>query len=425
MRVERLSVTEYRWEAGLVGEASDRTGLSRAEVRRLLEAAGNRLRKDLRVDTPVELKGDSVKISQVAGVLRLAPSLELEVAPKFLGAEWDEWREDFFVIAALSRFGRVLPREDVLAGKAARRDLATLLGHIFVREYWRHHRRPLRLYRHRSWQSFAVEGELDPEAVVLPDPDGFMQSAPVFDRDNGYIRTIHAAVGVLVSEVGAGQVRQQLERAHSVTKTSSPSARAHVVPYRLPNRHRRWQTLYDLSRDVLRGFGAGYADADRILAPGFILKTNKAWEDLVGQALRSGLTGAKVRTQKPYMLGTRAGTPVSVTPDVSIEGATPPLILVDAKYGARLDTTVSIASGDLYEALAFAEAAGVTRVLLAYPRRAAEPVVQVGAAELIDAVDVGPRHIRALSIECRGINTRGAFALLSQRLAEAVLDQAQ
>jgi 5-methylcytosine-specific restriction enzyme subunit McrC len=424
VKVDRLSVTEYRWEDGLVASAAARTGLSPADVRALLESAGQRLRNDLAVDFPIEIKGDNVKITQVAGVIRLAPRLELEVAPKFLGKDWDAWREDFFVIAALSRFGRVLPREDILASTAAKRDLATLLGHIFAREYWRHHRRPLRLYRHRRWQSFAVDGDLDPEATVLPDSDGFMQSGPVFDRDNGYMQTIHAAVGVLISEVGAGQIRHQLERVHSVTRPSSAVLRPHAVPFRLPNRHRRWQTLYDLSRDVLRGFGAGYTQADKLFAPGFVLKTNDTWEHVVIQALRSGFPTATVRKQK-YVLGTRDDRPVGVTPDVSIEGLTPPLILVDAKYGARADKTVVTASGDLYEALAFAEAAGVERVLLAYPRPAGEPAVAIGVTELSDRVEVDGREVRALTVECRGISRRGAFASFARRFTGAVLTHAK
>lgn len=420
MTVERLSVTEYRWEIGLVTEAAHRTGLTASTIRGLLEVGSRRLQAELAVDTPIEIKGDNVRVMDVAGVVRLNPRLELEVAPKFLGAKWEDWREDFFVVAALSRFGRVLPREDIIAGTAARRDLATLLGHIVVREYWRNQRRPLRLYHHRTWQAFDIDGELDPEEAVLPQPGGFTQNAPIFDRDNGYMRTIHDAVGVLVPEVSSGLVRQQLERVHAATRPSPTARRPSVITHRLPSRHRRWQTLYDLSRDVLRGFGAGYVEADRLFAPGFVLKTNATWEDLIGQGLRSGFPGARVRPQKPYVLGTRNGHPVPVYPDFSVERLGLPRIIADPKYRTGQDEAVTVARGDLYEALAYAHAAQVDRIALVYPRSASTHRADVGTVTLADSYEITGKQVSALAVECRGLGAKSGFAAFAQRLAAGI-----
>ena len=143
-------------------------------------------------------------------MIRLAPNLEIEVAPKFLGTSWDGWRADFFVIAQVSRFGKLLPRERLAAGFGERGDLATLVGRALVDMYWQHYRRPLRVYRRHDERSFAVDGDVDPEELLIPDPDGYLQSVVTLDRQNQYNQVIQAAVEELQGEVRDFEVRRQL-----------------------------------------------------------------------------------------------------------------------------------------------------------------------------------------------------------------------
>lgn len=140
-------------------------------------------------------------------------------------------------------------------------------GEPLVDEYWRHHRRPLRTYQRRVWRDFSVDGDVDPEELFLVDPDGFRQQVVQFTRTNEFNAVMHAAASALLTEVRDSETRQQLRRVRDALApqmgTLRPSARA------IPSRHRRWQTLYDLSAQVLSGFGVSLADADHLLAPGY------------------------------------------------------------------------------------------------------------------------------------------------------------
>jgi 5-methylcytosine-specific restriction enzyme subunit McrC len=416
----RISLTENKARPVLAAAAAE-LGQTRQEVAALLAETSRRLRKLQRLkNEPIVIDGDHVKVVELAGLIRVETGLELEVAPKFLGHETDGWREDFFRIASLAQSGRILPHEEISAGRGQSNDLASLVGRVMVALFKEEQRRPIRLYRHRRWDDFEIDGDLDEESVFLPSETGFAQEKIVLERGNRFNEIIAEAARLLIAEVEDQDVRRQLQR---IFAQLSPQRRPLTVagsPQRVSSRHRRWQQLYDISRRVVAGFGMDF-ELEEAPAPGFVLKTWPAWEDLVYLAMRTGLRGDEVEAQQSHTFGKRDGKDFAVTPDgtVSNQGVK---FLWDAKYKADWERgRRRVSAPDVYEADAFLEAASVGQIALLYPRLAtAGEAIGCGAVEVFETVELSTGTIYGVAVEARGISARGGFQNFSKNLAAGV-----
>jgi hypothetical protein len=420
----RLAVTEYQPAPSLVHDLAEQAGLAAAEVERQLLTTARRLGTAVAAgETPIQLTDQGVNVAGIAGLVRLSPSIELEVAPKFLGATDPTWREDLLTMASLVRGGRILPRDRIRASHRGPVDLATVLGQAVVDLYQENARRPLRTYRREEWEDMVLDGDVDPETLFIPTPSGFRQERIVFDRGNIYNHTIRQAVGALLGEIRDPGLRAQLTRIDQ-TLTTAWRPRAGRHPVRVPSRHRRWQALYDLAGHILGGTGISL-EPGGVPAPGFVLNTWQAWEDLLTLSLEVALPVA-VHSQHHYRLGDRstpgkARTPVEVIPDVAV--GEPPSFLADAKYKTRLDRPTAITETDLYEALAFAAAAEVGVVVLIYPQAATSGVspAACGTTQVFEEIRVGSRRIVGVHVELRGLARAGGLHQFAERLADGVL----
>src|ERR1700730_9528581 len=95
----RLTLVEYGPQVDLAGQISKVAKIERGKARRLIEAAGERAAKTLRFSSnPLQADASGVRAVDFAGMIRLGPTLELEIVPKFLGRDETEsrWREDFY-----------------------------------------------------------------------------------------------------------------------------------------------------------------------------------------------------------------------------------------------------------------------------------------------------------------------------------------
>lgn len=417
----RLSITEYRDAAAAVPEVAAALDLTRTGVVGLLQVANTRLARLLnRRVGPIQILGDALRVEDLAGLVRVSPALELEVAPKFLGSAWECWREDFFLIAILSRFGTLLARDRLTSAFAERNDLATLVGRAFVEEYWRHHRRPLRTYEQTVERAFEIDGDVDPEELALMDPEGYAQEVVRFTRSNEFNAVMYAAAEQLLTEVRDTETRQQLRRARDALAPQRVNDRRR--PRMVPNRHRRWATLYDLSQQVLNGFGMTLSRPHYAIAPGFILQTPRAWEDIVVAGLQGGAPSARVRARHGWALGKRDGVEFDTTPDVTFELDGGRLV-VDAKYKTREGQKRGhVSAADVYEGLAFMRAAHCRHLALLYP---APPVGEkprpVGTAELFETITVHDLTISAFHVECRGLSAVDGLRDFGARLVPPLL----
>lgn len=418
----RFSVVEYRRSPGFVGKISAATGLPGAQVAGHLAKTSSRLNRDLRLGrSPFVLEGNSLTVEDVAGLVRCAPEFELEVIPKFLDGSLPTWREDFFFLASLTRFGRIIPSSQVLAGRASRADVPALIASAMIGMFEGIERRPLRAYRSRLVTDYSADGSVDEETLVLPRADGFSQSQYVLDRSNKFSAVIGAAIQRLLPDIRDSQLHRRLSRAGRTLPKPEGRLRVSRLPRSVPSRHRRWQPLYELARYVLEGYGVSY-EPQGLYGPAFVLKTPKAWEDVVLKALKLGSTQALVRAQPTFTLGHKGqGQKVKVNPDGSFHAAGCDKILVDAKYKGRSGlVTKAVARADLYEALAFAKAAKVQRVVLAYPGADEASNLKPGELVRIDSYNLDSIEVEAVQVVCRGIGSRGGFFAFSKRFATSV-----
>lgn len=415
----RLGATEHRRSSdvipGLVA-----AGMTNTEAVAALTRSSARLRRSLRLregSGPILVDGESVEIKGVAGVVRVAPRVELDIAPKFLGFAHPGWREDLLAISNYTRYGNFISQH-VRAGAGETGDLASVIGRVFVDEFWKHYRKPLRLYRERRWREFELEGELDADLVCEQDADGFPQQAMVLDRRNAYNAQIAAAAEVLAEDVRDATLRTQLLRVRSYLGDQARPSRGYLRP--VPARHRPWADLVELSRVIASGADLTL-QADRFEAPGFVIRTWEAWEQLVYRALRHRLGPDWAKHHRPYPWGERGGKPIKVFPDVTLLG-TEPVRLVDAKYRTHAEAgRRRIHREDLMEAAAFMAAAETDRIALLYPRPGTAERLACGDSTVFDVVTINPgRVVVAVDIEVRGFSARNAHRRLAAGLTAAV-----
>ncbi|WP_438851968.1 5-methylcytosine restriction system specificity protein McrC [Brevundimonas nasdae] len=430
MAVGRFSLTEYDKPVPLMAQISQTTGLTQSRVLAALQSAGDRVAKALSFESSLlQIADQRIRATDFAGLLRVSPSIELEVAPKFLGAASKGWREDFFFLAMLSRHGRLLSGDRLRAVSGESADLATLVARAMIQMFADHQRRPIRTYRGRIESHFAIDGVTEAEDLRLPDEDGFRQTLIRYDRTNAYNGAIAAACEDLMPEVRDADVRANLQRIRQALGRQSPLR--DLRARRLPSRARAWQSTYELALDVLGGFGLTY-DQGRALAPGFVLSTWQVWEDLVTIALRSSLGSGSVAAQKGLQLGHRirntdtgwsSGRELFVKPDLRIDGSRAGFgdLLIDAKYkGNIIHGKQRIAEADVYEAMAFAKAAQADKIVLVYPRLAVDAPRPLGSTAEFEKVLVDGLTIWGVNVEVRGIARRSGLKTFADGLLAAL-----
>lgn len=136
--------------------------------------------------------------------------------------------------------------------------------------------------------------------------------------------------------------------------------------------------------------------------------------------MRTGLRGDEVEAKRGHEFGKRDGKEFNVTPDgtVSNQGVK---FLWDAKYKADWERgRRRVSETGVYEANAFLEAANVDRIVLLYPRLARQEIVACGATEAFETVGLSTGTIYGVSVEARGISTRGGFHTFATNLAAGV-----
>lgn len=423
----RLSLVEYGAPVDLSGAIVDAIGVDRIKANNLLTEAGNRAALNLRLNyNPIRVDAKGTRAIDFAGLIRLAPSLELEIAPKFLGLDDTDavWREDFFFLSTLSRHGRLLAAERLSASGGAPRDLSTLVARSITSMYEALKRRPLRSYRRVREADFFIDGDPDPVDLIFPSPEGFEQDLIRFDRKNGWNGDIVAAAKELLPEVSDPSAASSLMRLIEDLSPQNTSANRHKS---IPARHRAWKPLHELSIDVLGGLGLNYKQG-QANAPGYLVDTWRVWEDLVAVAARLGFGRNTVVHQRGYPLGTRtkissgAVSKLSVYPDCVIEpdGARSRMLL-DAKYKGHVEKgQLRISEADIYEALAFSKATGCNFVVLAYPAQPGGALQPVGTCMVFEKAVVDAVQIVGVQIESRLISKTGALKVFADNMAMGV-----
>lgn len=387
-----------------------------------------RLRRELRLrDVPFTLADEAVSTNGIAGIIRLAAGVEVEIVPKCFHQDNPSWQDDFLLMAVITRLGRLFLRERVSASLSVEhRDVLTLLAAVFLEDLERLSRVPIREYRQSSWVSPTLDGELDYSEVWTGRPDGFLQSGPLLSVDNQYMGVIGATASYLADASSDPDISRRLRR----RAAAFPQLVRGRIKDRVPGRYARWQHLYDLAIAVRGGLGMQLGFQTELLAPGFVLNTEKGWEDLLALSLTSQGSVLRARVKPAGKLGTRnPGTRDVVTyPDFVLN---PPSlgepIVVDAKYKSDRGRAVErISTDDLYEMLAFLIAQQSRIAILLYPSGGL-PLGETNPGTLLifDDIAIGPRRVVGATLSTSGIGTRYGYFEFGRKLAEGLINIAQ
>lgn len=419
-----ILISEGREAPGVLSAYAGARGIGEGDARLAFEQLGERIRARLRLSSsPLSLTSTGLVTKGFAGSVGLDGGFEIEVAPKYAHADNPHWRQDLLFMSMLSKHGDLLLQNQIYGTQSTANDLASLVAEVLLRLFYGNRRTPLKVHRYVDFHSFALEGDIEPEDLLLPDSEGFKQRRFQFDSDNEFSSTVRAAAVQLSHVVRDPSLLARLRRlvADIGPVSRKPSTLRRVLPTRL----RRWQTLYDLSFDVTRDKSLSPGQGLHRL-PGFVISTWQTWQDFVGRALVLGFGASSVLLQQNYPLGVshRKGVTTSVrtTPDCVLTGFSPQLI-VDAKYKGRADDDLArISDGDFYETLGFMRGVPTSRAVLIYPSTGGK-TYQTGRTEILEDIRLsnGDR-MWAVSLDVNGISRPSGLLAFTEGLKQCVHD---
>lgn len=403
----RFVLVEAQESPNATRQLADASGVNTEDIYAQVATLNERLREVLGYEAdPITVGGTgTLRVDGVAGLLRLNNRVELEIVPKFLDPSNDDWRADFFRLAVLVATGHLLATDAISAGVQDRGDLATLIAEALLGLHRQNERRPIRGYRRMTRAEFSIDGDVDWETLILPEPDGFRLERLELTSQNAYNAILKAAVSALGSEVGEGDSRGQLHRlSRRLGRQGRPPRSAPV----LPRRHHAWQQAYALSQLVLEGMGLDLRGGD-FTGPGFVVSTWQAWQALCEEVVRRALPGRRTLAQNPFVLGRRGTSDVLTRPDITVFEGQSVKFLLDAKYKTRYGRKPTITNSDIYESLAFLRAAGTREMVLLYPAVQELVASPIGTLREFDRVRVDDVTIRGVEVQIGGLAARGAF----------------
>lgn len=362
--MERIILIEGQYYSESIPYLAMRLGVDSYSLFNSLYAAEENLGQRLSISGTLRVDRERFAFQKISGVFRLSENLEIEIVPKFM--EGDEtWRTEFLLLLAKTRWGAFFENRSVTASKGKELGINNLIATIFLSMFDKASHVPIRQYRRYLFQGFEIEGDLNEETVICPEIDGFTQHITEFSKSNVFNSVISYAAQVLCKFVTDFNLLEGLRQAISTLGVQSglPS----YLPKAIPSRFSNWSGLYDMSLDVINGYGVDVLDSGELLGSGFVIRTADAWEEFIRQSLVSGLKKCTVSFQEKFQFAIRNNSRVQVRPDYTVRSFDGGSVLADAKYKYADAKAKSISNADIYEGWAFMEAAGISRLILLYP----------------------------------------------------------
>lgn len=414
-----FGLVEYGPPVAIIGDLAAHLGLSPADTEQQLRKVGERLQAQHSLaSNPIEISGNGVAAKRVAGTVAIGRDAELEIRPKF-AAPGDEWQEDLLFLALFTVYGHVDLIRTVAAATTSQNTMADLVGRILLGLIGQNSRRPLKTRRASTVFSWEPLSELDPEAIINPEDDGWPQRIYQMSLDNEWWATIHGGIQSLLPHLRDPSISSGLT--DLVARWRRPNTRPSIVRKTLPPRLSAWQPAYDLSYELTRGSSTAPS-----LGPfatfGFTVDTWRTWEALLERALIMAVGANRVALQIGHPFGTAVKgaqtATLEVFPDAVISGPDG-LHIVDAKYKGRYERGFEgISASDRYEVLAFMHAVGTNRATLLYPSLSAANVGDDPEELEISTVPLGT--IRAVALGIRQIGKPAGLYKFVRAVSAAV-----
>lgn len=414
-----LRIREYGPPQPLILQLSELTGMSIARSEAAIVVAGERLRVQHRLrNNPIQIVGGLVRVEDVAGVVSLTTTVDLEMIPKFV-PDGADWASDVLFLSLFTKYGRLDPLRPIAAGPGKANALAELAARTLLGMIRGNARTPLRQRQKVTFQSFEPDGEIDAENMLAPEDEGWVQSEYRLTLDNRYVATLAAACRLLVPHVRNIATRSLLS--HQIARLGRQTADPLFRSARMPPRLSRWQDAIDLASALIADGGLSPLSG-RLSTLGFTISTWRTWETLIERALVIGMGGASVALQPTIRLGSSARSgvvrDVVVQPDAVVT-TDKGVIIADAKYKGRADQPlVGISTADRYEVLGFMMASNSRKAALIYP--AAVDHMTCGNHHRFERLTLPTGCVSAHTIGISGISEPGGFAAFTQGVRRIV-----
>lgn len=417
-----FDLVEYGPPAAIIGELAAHLGVTPADAEQQVRKVGERLQAQHSLKAnPIEINGYGVSAKGVAGTVTIGRDAELEIRPKF-AAPGDDWQEDLLFLALFTVYGHVDLIRTVAAATTSQNTMADLVGRILLGLIGQNSRRLLKTRRAATVFSFEPLAELDQEAMLNPEDDGWPQRIYQMSLDNEWWATIHAGIQALLPHLRDRSITAGLT--DLIARWGRPRSRPSIVRKTLPPRLAAWQPAYDLSYELTRGSSTAPSFGP-FATFGFTVDTWRTWEALVERALVMAVGANRVALQVGHPFGTavkgaRTST-LQVFPDAVISDVTG-LHIIDAKYKGRHERGFEgISAADRYEVLAFMHAVGTNRATLVYPSLTTAAVDAPPQELELATIPLG--SIRAVSLGIRGIGKPAGLYKFVCSIAAAVAPQ--
>ena len=418
----RFQLTEYGQGVKIDDVISN--GITVSELHKDLDNANKRIQNALGINTNSFFITDQyITARGFTGVVKLNSSTEFEVIPKFYSSDNDCWKKTVYLLATLSKHGKILSRNRINSSISSKNTLLDIASRIIADEFLSNKRKPIRNYRNKSFYDFGIDGELKFETFFERNPNGFSQTVVTFDKKNPYNATIRKAIEIVLP------FAMDTRTANILISALNYLGQQNHIPAifpPLPVRNKEWTLVYELSQDIIHGLSLAF-NSGAFFAPGFIASTWQMWEWLITTGLILGTKERRIISQLPVKAGqkyynTQIST-VNVFPDITVYNTNEldkPIYLVDAKYKLLENQfTGEISKADLYEAYTFCKSLKTDIIFLAYPSQAKEDEVSGTVSQKAFYSFLGV-SIFIVQIAIGNINEKNGFLLFAQKMSQDV-----
>lgn len=417
-----FSLVEYGPPNPIIGELASLLDCSPADAEHQLRRAGERLQAQHSLSSnPIEINGNGVSAKGIAGIVSIGGNVELEIRPKFAAAG-DDWKEDLLFLALFTVYGHVDLIRTISAAATSQNTMADLVGRVLLGLIHRNSRRPLRTRRAKNIFSFEPLAELDPEAILNPEDDGWPQRVYQMSLDNEWWGTIYVGIQALLPHLRDPNISGGL--IDLVARWGRPLSRPSRIRKTLPPRLSSWQSVYDLSFELARG-SSNAPSFGSLFTFGFTVETWRTWEALIERALVMAVGADMVALQKGHQFGTTSksakNSELNVHPDAVVSDVLG-LHVIDAKYKGRHERGFEgISAQDRYEMLAFMHSVRTNRATLLYPSLVTAAVDAQPVELEVSTIPIGT--VRAVALGVHGIGKPAGLFKFINSVATAISPQ--
>lgn len=370
------------------------------------------------------LAGNAFRFTDIAGILNISPLQRIEIIPKFLNPSNNNWREDFLRIATITGHGQLFHHTLIPSARQNNLDLFELIASTWIGLFEASSRDLPRAYVNTRWEAFQLDGDIDEEDILLPEPDGFSQTGLLLSRANNLTQKLFRAASYLRPRVKAPANVLHLDRALSTLSQSlrEPHSRHHK-PFDSA-RASRWQPVLELSDIILSQNSLGFSGSGSSFLPGYLIRTAPSWETLVSIGMKKAFPELTI-SKTPFVFARRVdhsgrSRSLHVTPDVTLSKNNSKILLADAKYKVASDsgdrqTSCTISAQDVYESLAFLNATKCETIILFYPnKRSLSDNPTVG--QPVETVYHEQKRILAVSLGVAGISRPKGLDMFAENI---------